>query len=83
VFGVLSEILFGQVIVVGLTLWLCRKVILLDHTSFLPVARLLNTAITTTGVRIINSATEIAEHMEKEVDENEIGSEESMEGRGI
>lgn len=43
--GVLIGILFGQIIAIAVVKWMCQKVFLRDHDSFLSVSRLLRTAM--------------------------------------
>lgn len=58
--GVFIAILAGQVIAVAATIFCCRKVILQDPDNFLPIARLMNTAIKHAEGRSIDATAEIA-----------------------
>ncbi|GAB1312043.1 hypothetical protein MFIFM68171_02253 [Madurella fahalii] len=62
--GILAAILTGQVITIAATIFYCRKVILQDHDSFLPIARLLNTAMKHAQGRSIDTKAAIATQIE-------------------
>ncbi|KXX77187.1 hypothetical protein MMYC01_207684 [Madurella mycetomatis] len=58
--GVLGAILVGQVIAIAATINHCRKFILHDYDSFLPIARLLKTAMEHAQGRSVDPAVKIA-----------------------
>ncbi|KXX77184.1 hypothetical protein MMYC01_207683 [Madurella mycetomatis] len=58
--GVLGAILVGEVIAITVTIIHCRKFILYDYDSFLPIARLLKTAMEHAQGRSVDPAAKIA-----------------------
>ncbi|GAB1312059.1 hypothetical protein MFIFM68171_02269 [Madurella fahalii] len=63
VWGVLGAMLGGQLLVIVGTFWWCREIILPDHDSYLPIARLLRTAMQNTDGRSVATGWEFAAQM--------------------
>jgi hypothetical protein len=63
----LAALLSGQVLVVGVVFWACRGVPIRDHDSYLSVARLLRTAMSSIGGGSGDSGRELAQRIQDEL----------------
>ncbi|KAH6847174.1 hypothetical protein B0I37DRAFT_445466 [Chaetomium sp. MPI-CAGE-AT-0009] len=62
--AVVGAIIVGQVLAIVATVLFCRGVLLHDHDSFFPIARLLNTAVNHSRARSVDTGVGIAAGME-------------------
>ncbi|RVD80415.1 uncharacterized protein DFL_008312 [Arthrobotrys flagrans] len=61
--GVLAAISVGQLVVIAVVIFACRKVFIRDHDSYLSIARLMKTAMEKVEGNSTDTGRELAEHL--------------------